>query len=111
MGRGRSPFRVGSGRAKLRAVHPAQDFTQDVASQIAWLLKHRDETWVARLRADLGDARALLSRFPEAGPLESAGDFRRLVLKRTPFVIWYVEAEVSVVMLRLFHVRQSAPVS
>jgi len=60
------------------------------------------------LRADPVDARALLSRFPESGPYGLSWRLQTLGAQTEPFVIWCVETGASVVMLRLFHVRQSA---
>jgi plasmid stabilization system protein ParE len=59
----------------------------------------------------LREARQLLQAFPLSGaatdPRSESGP-RRLILRRLPFVIWYVAVPHAreVRLLRLFHVRQ-----
>jgi len=80
-----------------------------VHAQIRWLREHRPVTEVAGLRTGIREARALLQRFPSAGPVEreaGGASLRKLILRRAPFVIWYVDDGASIWLLRLFHMRQ-----
>lgn len=74
-------------------------------------MAHREAAWVRRLEEELTSARDLLARFPLAGSpgTGEAGSFRRLVLRRLPFLVWYTVEKRGVLLLRLFHVRQDRP--
>jgi plasmid stabilization system protein ParE len=64
---------------------------------------------VARLEEELGAARALLSRFPEAGRAgtDDEDPSRRLLVRTLPLVLWYRVEGSRVIWLRLFHVRRA----
>ncbi len=66
------------------------------------------------MREDLIGAGELLAAFPYAGPeLRSRGteSLRRLKLRHTPFIVWYVvgSSDAVVTFARIFHTRQESP--
>ncbi|MFN0062124.1 MAG: type II toxin-antitoxin system RelE/ParE family toxin [Myxococcaceae bacterium] len=84
-------------------------FTSDLKAQIRWVESRHTVVWVQRLEQELESARDLLGAFPLAGVnVSDAGPVRKLLLRRLPFVIWYVVRDGRVILLRLFHVRQSS---
>lgn len=92
-----------------RRVRVRASFLSDLHEQIRWLREHRTSADLAGLRAGIPEARALLRRFPSAGPVERDGrnaSLRKLILRRVPFVIWYVHDGANISLLRLFHLRQ-----
>lgn len=92
-----------------RRVRVRASFLSDVHAQIRWLREHGSDTDVAGLRAGIREARSLLGQFPTAGPVErDVGEhsLRKLLLRRIPFVIWYVDDGANIWLLRLFHARQ-----
>lgn len=104
MARNRRPL---PGR-KVATVSPRRSFVKDVEAQIAWLASVDREDWIEPLERALSEAVQLLAATPQAGTPDPAGDFRRLLLRRLPFVIWYrIEGVGRVSLYRLFHVRQS----
>jgi plasmid stabilization system protein ParE len=88
-----------------------RQFTSDVRDQLEWLRQNDHEDWIEQLREDVTAARELLARFPGVGTGEGIREgraLRRLILRRVPFVAWFVvdiDAKV-VTLLRLFHARQ-----
>lgn len=99
-------------RVEVRA---HKQFAIDVQSHVDWLLEQDREDWVVRLAEDIADAWGLLGRFPSVGTAERAAGgqmLRRLILRRTPFVVWFVleeEKAKRITFLRLFHARQHRP--
>ncbi len=105
--------RKGGGAARTGAwrVIVQETFAEDVRAQAAWLRKAHDERRLAGLAMGLREARQLLQAFPLSGAAadpRSVGGPRRLILRRLPFVIWYVAVPDTreVRLLRFFHVRQ-----
>lgn len=95
--------------------HP--DFKKDLNAQLRWLTVNRDDGWIKQLKNGLDEAIRLVSEFPAVGTIERQEGpitLRRLILRRVPYVIWFVnqdETENSDVwLLRLFHARQNRPV-
>jgi hypothetical protein len=83
---------------------------------LAWLKESGEPLWIEGLRADLREARRLLSIFPEIGTIETRKGtlvLRRFVLAKTPYVFWFVRdtevAKADVWLVRLFHERQRRP--
>lgn len=92
-------------RVRVRA-----SFAADVASQVKWLRAEDQEERVEGLREGLVEVRRLLERFPEAGARTGEpAALRKLILRRLPFVVWYVVERDAVWLVRLFHVRQDRP--
>ncbi len=92
-----------------RRVRARASFAADVEAQVRWLREHGAVTDLSGLRAGIREARTLLRRFPSAGPLEREArkaSLRKLILRRVPYVIWYVDDGAGLWLLRLFHVRQ-----
>ncbi len=96
-----------------RAIQYGADFVGGLRANLEYLRKRGDLEWFELLEADLGELEVLVSRFPAVGTLmEHRGsvELRKLRLKRTPFVVWYVVdtrvAKSPVTFLRLFHARQ-----
>jgi plasmid stabilization system protein ParE len=84
-------------------------FRDDLRRQLVHLGKHGDAAWIEGLRTGLDEAVDLLSHHPGAGAVETRrgdGVLRRLVLRRVPYVLWYVVEAREVWLLRLFHGRQ-----
>jgi len=98
-----------------RKIRYAADFARGLDAQLTWLASQGETAWIERLREGLDEAAILLSRHPQAGPLEESeggSDLRRLVLRRVPYVIWYATLKGprgEVWILRLFHARQRRP--
>ena len=93
----------------MSLVSVRRSFVLDLEAQLVWLRAQGLDDRVEGLRAGLAEARALLSRLPRAGAAveERAGvELRKLLLRKLPFVVWYVVEDGEVVLLRLFHVRQ-----
>jgi plasmid stabilization system protein ParE len=85
-------------------------FRADLRRQLAHLAEHGDQRWIEGLRTGIDEALDLLSHHPSAGTVEARRDdgvLRRLVLRRVPYVVWYVVERREVWLLRLFHGRQS----
>ncbi len=71
--------------------HP--DFKKDLNGQLRWLAENRDDHWIKQLQNGIDEAIRLLSEFPAVGTIErQEGDvvLRRLILRRLPYVIWFV---------------------
>ncbi len=105
--------RKGGGAARTGAwrVIVQETFAEDVRAQAARLRRARDDRRLAGLEPGLREARQLLQTFPLAGAAADprlTGGPRRLILRRLPFVIWYVAVPGAreVRLLRFFHVRQ-----
>lgn len=94
-------------RLRVRA-----SFAADVDAQVARLRARGDHDRIDGLRAGIREAKRLLARFPAAGTrLDDRPDatLRRLVLRKLPFVVWYVVTEDELSLVRLFHARQHRP--
>jgi plasmid stabilization system protein ParE len=94
----------------VKTVVFARAFASDVQSRVRWLLAQDREEWAIRLGAEIEAAASLLNAAPRAGVVvrrDSAREMRRLVLRSLPFVLFYSLRGRKVVVLRLFHVRQS----
>ena len=83
------------------------DFMADLRAQ----LRRSD---IEHLRGAIDEAIDLLSRFPNTGSIErqeKSAVLRRLILRRLPYVVWFVREtrrpDADVWLLRLFHARQS----
>jgi plasmid stabilization system protein ParE len=92
-------------------VSARNSFVADVRAQVRWLRGQDEPERVVGLREGVQEARELLSQLPRAGALidrDGDGELRKLVLRKVPFVVWYVfdERSAEVWMVRLFHVRQ-----
>ncbi len=92
------------------------DFQADLRRHLGWLKESAEPVWIEGLRADLREARRLLSIFPEIGTIETRKGtlvLRRFVLAKTPYVLWFVRdtegAKSDVWLVRLFHARQRRP--
>ena len=87
-------------------------FHDDLVSHLTALRRESRLDHIAALRQDLRDARRLLSRFPRVGTIEerdARAELRRLILRRTPYVIWFVtegQRRPTATWLRLFHAHQ-----
>ncbi len=95
--------------------HP--DFKKDLNGQLRWLAANRDDQWIKQLQNGIDEAIRLLSQFPAIGTIERQEGsvvLRRLILRRLPYVIWFVSEEKKpepyIWVLRLFHARQNRPV-
>jgi len=91
------------------------DFRADLRAQTRHLIEDDRPDWAERLIEDVELVGRLLASSPLAGAMEverAGRSVRRLVLRKLPFVVWYHWPERSrkVVVLRLFHVRQSRPI-
>lgn len=70
------------------------------------------EEWIPSLLSEIEQLVEMLTEFPSAGVVvgqEGTESLRRLLLPRSPFVVWYVFDPASnrpVWVLRLFHFRQ-----
>ncbi|MCC7541491.1 MAG: type II toxin-antitoxin system RelE/ParE family toxin [Deltaproteobacteria bacterium] len=91
-------------------------FRRDLRAQLAWLARNGETALIEALRAGLDEAARLLARHARAGAVEEAregSELRRLILRRVPYVVWYViassDAGADVWVLRLFHARQRRP--
>ena len=87
----------------------SRDFGRDLAAQTTWCVEHDHERWAKDLMLDVIALAKLLERLPESGVLEDARGkkgLRRLVLRRVPFVAWYVLDGATVSVVRLLHARQ-----
>jgi plasmid stabilization system protein ParE len=89
-----------------------EDFRADLLEQTRHLIAQKRPEWAERLFEEVEVTARLLGHSPRAGPVESklrGRAVRRLILRRLPFVAWYHwDAKARrVVVLRLFHVRQS----
>jgi plasmid stabilization system protein ParE len=100
-----------------RRVRRHADFLADGTSQLAWLARNRETSWIDRLRTDLLRVTELLDRYPAAGALlerQRSIVLRRLILPSTPYLAWYVYDEkhlhAEVILARLFHAQQRQPV-
>jgi len=94
----------------MSRVRVRESFRVDVRTQVAWLRRHRDPSWVLGLREGLREAKTLLARFPAAGTLLEERNklaLRKLVLRRLPFNVLYVVDGEDAWLVRLFHHRQS----
>ena len=96
-------------RARIHA-----DFMADLRAQLRWLTRNRDRSEIEHLRGAIDEAIDLLSRFPNTGSIErqeTSAVLRRLILRRLPYVVWFVREtrrpDADVWLLRLFHARQS----
>lgn len=92
-------------------VSARDSFVADVRAQVRWLRRQDEPERVIGLREAVQEARELLSQVPRAGvsiDRDGDGELRKLVLRKVPFVVWYVfdEGSTRVWMVRLFHVRQ-----
>ncbi|MSQ36856.1 MAG: hypothetical protein EXR61_00895 [Chloroflexi bacterium] len=91
------------------------EFARDLSKELAYLVGHRELSWVTVLQEHLADLEGLLATFPEAGaaPREDTPVLRKLRLRRAPFYVWYAidprRRDAPVTFLRLFHVRQDSP--
>jgi plasmid stabilization system protein ParE len=95
---------------KVRVVF-TDDFRKDLAARTRRLVIEDRRDWADRLIEEIESVATLLAASPHAGPIEMQRGrraIRRLVLRKLPFVVWYTshERSRSVVVLRLFHVRQ-----
>ena len=97
-----------SARVRIHA-----DFMADVRAQLRWLGRNRDRSEIDHLRTAIDEAIDLLSSFPNAGSIErqeSSAVLRRLILRRLPYVVWFVREtrrpDSDLWLLRLFHTRQ-----
>ncbi|WP_437854780.1 type II toxin-antitoxin system RelE/ParE family toxin [Sorangium sp. So ce363] len=108
------------GRRVGRRVRFRREFARDLRDQVRWLDENRGIEQVERLRTGLDEAIELLARFPGIGPAEAKDDedravVRRLLLRKLPYVIWYlVDAsgrDGDLWLLRLFHARQQRPLA
>jgi plasmid stabilization system protein ParE len=89
----------------------SEDFRADLRSQTRRLVADDKLDWAQRLIDEVALVARLLGASPRAGPVEttrSGRSIRRVVFRRLPFVVWYhfQESARTVVVLRLFHVRQ-----
>ncbi|WP_437483901.1 type II toxin-antitoxin system RelE/ParE family toxin [Sorangium sp. So ce1014] len=101
-----------------RRVRFRREFACDLRDQVRWLEENRGSAWVERLRTGLDEAVELLARFPAIGPAEPKNDedravVRKLLLRKLPYVIWYLadtsDPGADLWLLRLFHARQDRP--
>ena len=93
----------------MAVVRTRASFLADVRVRVAWLTRHRDVSHVTQLRTGLQEVRSLLARFPTAGPSLERRErlvLRSVLLRRLPFVVFYVVEGKDVWLLRLFHHRQ-----
>ena len=96
-----------------RPIQYGADFAAGLRANLEYLRKRGDVDWFELLETDLRELELLLSKFPTAGTLmacRGAMELRKLRLKRTPFVVWYVAdikiTKSPVTFLRLYHARQ-----
>lgn len=96
------------------AIH--RDFASDVDAQLAWLARHQDASWIDGLELGIAEAIALVESAPAVGVASGrvgGSVLCKLILRRLPFVVWYVHdddpATGKIWFLRLFHVRQDRP--
>ncbi|KYF57239.1 hypothetical protein BE08_04550 [Sorangium cellulosum] len=104
-----------------RRVRFRPEFARDLRDQVRWLDENRGIAWVERLRTGLDEAIELLARFPAIGPAEAKDDadravVRRLLLRKLPYVVWYLsdasaDPGADLWLLRLFHARQHRPLT
>ncbi|WP_437306204.1 type II toxin-antitoxin system RelE/ParE family toxin [Sorangium sp. So ce388] len=103
-----------------RRVRFRREFARDLRDHVRWLSENRGIEWVDRLRTGLDEAIELLARFPAIGPAEAKDDgdlavVRRLLLRKLPYVIWYLadasDPDADLWLLRLFHARQQRPLA
>jgi plasmid stabilization system protein ParE len=97
---------VRSKEEKRYRVAVAHSFLKDVETQITWLTENRDAKHLASLKQELTAVRDALSELPLLGTLTEAG-LRQLLLRTLPFVVWYRIQNSRLLLLRLFHARQS----
>lgn len=95
---------------KARVVF-TDDFRRDLQVRTRRLIAEDRRDWADRLIEEVEAVARLLAAAPQAGAIEVQRGRRpihRLVLRKLPFVVWYHPEERSgtVVVLRLFHVRQ-----
>jgi plasmid stabilization system protein ParE len=86
-------------------------FQKDLRGQLSWLAAQGEVARIDALRLGLEEAWSLLRTTPHAGAIEGgaqSAQLRRLILRKVPYVIWYVVDESShdVWVLRIFHARQ-----
>ena len=91
-------------------------FRRDFRAQLSWLAEHDRTEWIHNLAPAVEEVAALLSRFPEAGPVQARSPqlvLRKLIFRRLPFVAWYGHRPRRPVrtiwLLRMFGVRQDRP--
>jgi plasmid stabilization system protein ParE len=94
----------------VNAVVFAREFRSDLQAQTRRLVADERADWAIRLMDEIDSAARLLAATPQVGVVElrkKGREVRRLLLRTVPFVLWYSLLERKVVVLRLFHVRQS----
>ena len=87
----------------------SRDFERDLAAQTEWCIDQDQERWAKDLMGDVIALSQLLEKLPESGVLEDSrgkNGLRRIVLRRAPFVAWYVFDGKTVSVVRLLHARQ-----
>ena len=85
-------------------------FRGDLEDQLAGIRGRFPDSYIDELESAIGEVVSLLTDFPSAGAPDPHG-LRKLVLRRLPFVVWYVydEATSDVWLLRVFRARQDRP--
>lgn len=100
----------------MRTVRRHPDFEADFVAHLEWLVARRERGWIEALGAGVEEVGLLLSMFPAAGALvltRGTIQLRKLVLRKVPFLAWYVLDEAreddDLWLVRLFHARQRRP--
>ena len=100
----------------MARVRPSEEFVRDLEAQLAWIAEHGESGWATGLRDALDVAFEQLGDQPATGTIDvrrGTKTIRKLFLRVVPFVLWHAhdssDASGSVLVLRLFHVKQDGP--